>query len=87
MNDDFLEKMVMAAIENVAKHGPVNVDVQPPFIKNAEIGAIIQKLKDEAKTHAKVVRGLFEAYIEAGFSDSQAFELVKIQIENMKGKR
>lgn len=55
--------------------------------KNAEIKALKEELNKTERydiylAGAKEVRGMVDAYIEAGFTEEQAFELIKMFLSN-----
>jgi hypothetical protein len=75
--DELLEMIIKAAIEDAKKNGTPNMNVQHPFMKNAVPGMNPQTVKDNAKLSAKTAKELYDAYVEVGFTQDQAFDLVK----------
>lgn len=53
--------------------------MQTPSVTDAldSMFIVIKYLADNAKDIARAKRALFEAYVEEGFTESQAIELVK----------
>ena len=71
--DDVFEGMVTSILKAQSKTRPGNnANIQNPFIQKVEFN-----VAEEAKKSASVSMALYKAYKEVGFTQEQAFELVK----------
>ena len=71
--DDVFEGMVASILKAQGKTRPGNnANIQTPFIQKVEFN-----VAEEAKKSASTAKQLYDAYVEAGFTAEQAFELVK----------
>lgn len=71
--DDVFEGMVTSILKAQSKTRPGNnANIQNPFIQKVEFN-----VAEEAKKSASVFMALYKAYKEVGFTQEQAFELVK----------
>lgn len=78
--DDVFEGMVASILKAQGKTRPGNnANIQTPFIQKVEFN-----VAEEAKKSASMSMALYKAYKEVGFTQEQAFELVKGKVEEAK---
>lgn len=81
--DEFFKAFIEAAMKEGMKEGMKGASPSP----NPEAVKVdpAQLMKAAAKRTAQSVKGLYDAYVEAGFTPDQAFQLVKATLTNKKG--
>lgn len=77
-----MDEFFKAFIEAAMKEGMKGASPSPETVKKVDAA---QLMKEAAKRTAESTKGLYDAYVAAGFTPDQAFQLVKVTLTNKKG--
>lgn len=77
-----MDEFFKAFIEAAMKEGMKGASPSPEAVKKVDA---TQLMKEAARRTAESTKGLYDAYVEAGFTPDQAFQLVKVTLTNKKG--
>lgn len=77
-----MDEFFKAFIEAAMKEGMKGAAPSPETVKKVDAA---QLMKEAAKRTAESTKGLYDAYVTAGFTPDQAFQLVKVTLTNKKG--
>ena len=77
-----MDEFFKAFIEAAMKEGMKGASPSPEAVKKVDAA---QLMKEAAKRTAESTKGLYDAYVAAGFTPDQAFQLVKVTLTNKKG--